>query len=57
MRFVALALALVFIAGIGVLTALDISNNGFTVLDVPAIVIVLLFATGILGALLNPPRR
>ena len=57
MRFVVLGLALVFIAAVAVLTALDISHNGFTVLDVPAILIVVLFATGVVGALLNPPPR
>ncbi len=57
MRLAWLAVAVVFTAVIAVLTALDIDHNGFNVLDVPAIAIVVLFATGILGALLNPPPK
>ncbi|MFZ0043084.1 MAG: hypothetical protein WAK93_17380 [Solirubrobacteraceae bacterium] len=57
MRFVVLAVAVVFTAAFLVLTALDISRNGFTVLDAPAIVIVILFAVGVIGALLEPPKR
>jgi hypothetical protein len=55
-RLVVLWVALVFIGGLGLLTALDISRNGVTWLDVLAILILVLFTTGILGALLTPPR-
>jgi hypothetical protein len=57
MRFVWLAVAVIFIAVLTVLTALDIVHNGFNVLDVPAIVILALFATGLVGALLSPPPK
>ncbi len=51
MRTVLLLVALVFIAGFGLLTALDISRYGLTPLDVLAILILILFCTGIVGAL------
>ena len=58
MRLALLAVAVLFTALIAVLTALDITGSGFTWLDVPAVAIVVLFATGIVGALLQrPPRR
>ena len=57
MRIVVLGVALVFTAALAFLTALDIRNDGFNVLDVPALLVVILFATGVIGALLNPPRR
>jgi hypothetical protein len=56
MRFLVLAVVVVFIAGIGGLTVRDIAVNGLTWLDVLALLIVLLFATGIVGALLHRPR-
>jgi len=51
-----LAVVVVFTAGIGALTVQDIVDNGLTWLDVLALLIVLLFATGIVGALLHRPR-
>jgi hypothetical protein len=57
MRIVLLVVALVFIAGFGLLTALDIAQSGVNWLDVLAILILVLFATGIVGALLEPPRK
>jgi hypothetical protein len=57
MRFVILIVVLLFIAALGVLTARDISQNGATPLDVVAIVVLVLFTTGIVGALLHPPRQ
>jgi hypothetical protein len=56
MRLVLLWVSIVFIGGLGVLTAQDIANNGVTWLDVLAILILVLFATGIVGALLEKPR-
>ena len=46
-----------FTALIGVLTALDMSITRRHWLDVLAILIVVLFGTGIVGALLQPPRQ
>jgi hypothetical protein len=57
MRYVLLLVAVVFIAGFGLLTALDIAHTGLNWLDVLAIIILVLFATGIVGALLEPPRK
>jgi hypothetical protein len=57
MRYVLLLVAVVFIACFGLLTALDIAHTGLNWLDVLAIIILVLFATGIVGALLEPPRK
>jgi hypothetical protein len=57
MRLVLLAIVVVFTALIGVLTVLDMVNNGVTWLDVLAILVVILFGTGIVGALVQSPRR
>lgn len=56
MRFLLLAVVLVFTAGIAALTVADIADNGLTWLDVLAILIVVLFGTGIVGSLLHRPR-
>ncbi len=56
MRFLLLGVVLVFAAGIGGLTVRDIADHGVTWLDVLALLVVLLFATGIVGALLHRPR-
>jgi hypothetical protein len=56
-RYVLLVVALVFIAGMGLLTAMDIAHAGLNWLDVLAILVLVLFATGIVGALLEPPRK
>ncbi|HLH67225.1 MAG TPA: hypothetical protein VKV27_16165 [Solirubrobacteraceae bacterium] len=57
MRVALLAVALAFTTLIAVLTALDLSDSGFSWLDVPAVGVVVLFACGIVGALLRPPGR
>jgi hypothetical protein len=57
MRIVLLVVAVVFTAMIAVLTVQDIVNNGVTWLDVLAIMVVVLFGTGIVGALWQSPRR
>ena len=57
MRFLLLAVVLVFTAAIGGLTVRDIADHGVTWLDVLALLVVLLFATGIVGALLHRPRN
>jgi hypothetical protein len=56
MRTVLLIVVLAFIGGLGLLTALDIHHHGVNWLDVLAILILLLFGIGIVGALLEPPR-
>jgi cytochrome c biogenesis protein CcdA len=57
MRFVLGAVVLLFTAMIAVLTVLDIVRHGVSWLNVLAILIVILFATGIIGALWTPPRE
>jgi hypothetical protein len=57
MRYVLLVLVVSFTVLIGVLTALDMIHHGVNWLDVLAILVVVLFGTGIVGALLQPPRR
>jgi cytochrome c biogenesis protein CcdA len=57
MRIVLLVLVVAFTVLIGVLTALDMIHHGVNWLDVLAILIVVLFGTGIVGALVHPPRR
>jgi len=57
MRFVVLILVVAFTVLIGVLTALDMIRHGVNWLDVLAILIVVLFGTGIVGSLLHPPRQ
>ena len=57
MRHVVLAIALLFIVGLGVLTALEIAKYGVTALSILAIVVLLLFMIGIVGALREPPRE
>jgi len=57
MRTAVFIVALLFIAVFGALTAQDISANGVTPLDVAAIVVLVVFVTGIVGALLHPPRE
>jgi len=46
-----------FIVVLGVLTVRDIRVHGATPVDVLAIVVLVLFTTGIVGAMLHPPRR
>jgi NADH:ubiquinone oxidoreductase subunit 6 (subunit J) len=56
-RVPVLIVTLLFIAGLGVLTALEIAKYGVTVLSVLAVLVLALFAIGIVGALRNPPRQ
>ena len=55
MRATVLTLALLFIVLLAALTVADIANNGLTALDVVAVLILVLFSIGVLGALRNPP--
>jgi hypothetical protein len=49
--------ALLFIVAFAVLTVRDIRAHGVTPVAVMAIIVLVLFTTGIVGALLHPPRR
>ncbi|MFL5828941.1 MAG: hypothetical protein ACJ76X_03400 [Solirubrobacteraceae bacterium] len=57
MRIPVLVIALAFIAGLAVLTAIDIARYGVTVLAVLAILVLVLFMIGIVGALREPPKE
>ena len=57
MRQAVFTVALLFIIAIAVLTVRDIRVHGATPVDVLAIIVLVLFTTGIVGALLHPPRR
>ncbi|HEY4826985.1 MAG TPA: hypothetical protein VIH85_09455 [Solirubrobacteraceae bacterium] len=57
MRIPVLIVALLFIATFGVLTVRDIETHGATPVGVLAIIVLVLFTTGIVGALLHPPRK
>ena len=45
-----------FIVLLGVLTAIDIGRYGLTGVSVLALIVLVLFATGVIGALRHPPR-
>jgi hypothetical protein len=55
-RIFILILSLLWIAILGVLTVRDIAHNGVSALDVISIAILVLFSTGIVGALRHPPE-
>jgi hypothetical protein len=55
-RLVVLLTALLFILGFAVLTIGAISEQGFTLASLLSILIVVLLAVGIIGAIRNPPR-
>jgi hypothetical protein len=57
LRVVVLTVALLFIALLAALTIIDLVRNGITALDVLAILILVMFATGIVGALRRPPSE
>lgn len=57
MRLAVLTIALLFIAALAVLTVRDIRVHGLTPVDVLAVIVVVVFATGIVGSLMHPPRR
>jgi uncharacterized membrane protein len=57
MRVLVLIIVVVFTTFIGVLTALDMVHHGVNWLNVLAILIVALFAIGIVGALAQRPRQ
>jgi hypothetical protein len=52
-----LIVALLFIAGLGTLTVIDMVRYGISAVDVLAILVLVLFMTGIVGALRQPPAE
>jgi hypothetical protein len=57
LRIVLLVVTAVFTGLIGLLTVLDMIHNGVSWLDILALLVTLLFATGILGSLWEMGRR
>jgi hypothetical protein len=55
-RLLVLGAALVFIAGFAFLTFSAVVEQGFTVASLLSVLILVLLAVGIVGALRNPPR-
>jgi hypothetical protein len=56
-RTVVLIVALAFIVALSVLTVLDIVHYGVSAVDALAILVIVLFTTGIVGALRQPPTK
>jgi hypothetical protein len=56
-RLAVLLAAAIFLVGFAYLTLSAVSQQGFTLASALSIFILVLLAVGILGALLNPPRR
>jgi len=56
-RLAVLMIALLLIVMLSALTIADIAHYGFTVLDVVAVLILVPFSIGVIGALRNPPRE
>jgi len=54
---VILLVAALFIVGFAFLTLKAIAAQGFTLASAISLFVILLMAVGILGSLLNPPRR
>jgi hypothetical protein len=56
-RRLVLGASLLFIVGFAFLTLSAVSQQGFTLLSAVSIFVLVLLGIGIVGALLNPPRR
>jgi hypothetical protein len=56
-RLLVLLVAALFVVGFAFLTLSAIAAQGFTLGSAVSVFVVVLMAVGILGALLNPPRR
>jgi len=57
LRVVVFTIALVFIVGLGVLTVMDIVNNGVTPIGIVAVLLLVVIMVGIVGALGQTPRQ
>ena len=57
MRYVVLAVAIVFVLAFGVLTALEFVNNGVTVAGLVGAGVVIVCGVGVIGAALHPQRK
>jgi hypothetical protein len=54
-RLAVLTISLAFVVGLAVLTVIDFVHNGPSAVGVLAVLIVVLFMIGIVGALRHPP--
>ena len=57
MRIFVLTIALAFIVGLGALTVIEFIDNGLSALGVLAVLILVLFTVGIVGALRHPANE
>jgi len=57
LRAIVFTLAIVFIGGLALLTALDFKNNGVTLVGVIGVFVLVVVGVGIIGALIQPPRK
>ena len=57
LRLLVFAAALLFILALGLLTALYIKSSGLTVVGVLGLVVLIICAIGVLGAILHDPRQ
>lgn len=57
MRQVVLLVVLVAIVGLAYLTLAAVANGGFDILTVLSLLVLALFAFGIVGALIHPPQE
>jgi hypothetical protein len=56
-RYLVFAAALLFVFGLGLLTVLYIQSSGVTVVGVVGVIVFVICAVGVVGSLLNLPRR
>jgi hypothetical protein len=56
-RILVFTLGVLFVCGMAVLTALDFVDNGVTVVGVLGAFVIAVCGVGIIGALLQPPRK
>ena len=57
MRFLVLAVAIVFVLAFGVLTVIDFQDNGFTLAGVIGAGVVIVCGVGVIGAAFHQPRN
>ena len=56
-RLIVLAVAVTFIALMGILTVLQFADNGVTLVGVIGVGVLVVCGVGIIGALVQPPRK
>ncbi len=57
MRILVFTIALIFVGGLAVLTAIDIGQHGLTGVSVISVVVLVIFGVGVLGALSQSPPK